>query len=271
VPRLRFLRSTGTILLVVATLAAWAAVQSGTQAHELSERIPGAAESVRKHEELGEETRNLFTGVLLLELIALGLAWKAGGPERPALAVELGESGAARASSMHFAATATRVLVGITWAFGALVLFETAEHGGEVVYQYAGGVGMRRGDTADVEHLLIAGLYNQSVIDRRAGDHESAARLVREMVSRRPDDAAVRLLWVESLIQDQKDGRSALLALDSIPAADPRTLFRVAMSASSAYELLAMPDSARAVLENVPERYRQSRVVQDRLKQLGGG
>ncbi len=270
VRKFRVLRLTGTILLVVATAASWVAVKSGSQAHELAERIPGVGAAVRKHEELGEDTRDLFTGVLLLELIALGLAWKAGGPERSVMDVEVGDMGAARVSTMRFAATAVRVVVGITWTFGALVLFETAEHGGDVVYSYAGGVGMRTGNPADVKHLLIAGLYNQSRLERTNGNHADAARLVEEMRIQEPDDPAVRLLWAESLIQDRQDGRAALDVLDSIPAQDPRTQVRVALTASSAYQLLGMTDSARAVLQSVPERWRQSRFVQERLKELGG-
>ncbi len=270
VRKFRALRLTGTILLIVAASASWVAVESGSQAHELAERIPGVGAAVRKHEELGEDTRDLFTGVLLLELVALGLAWKAGGPDRPLMDVEVGEVGAARASTMQFAATAMRVVVGITWAFAALVLFEAAERGGDLVFDYAGGVGMRSGDPSDVEHLLIAGLYNQSLVERQNGNHEDAARLVREMLRQEPDDPSVRLLWVESLIQDEKDGRAALEALDSIAAQDPRTEVRVALSASSAYQLLGMTDSARAALQSVPERWRQSRVVQERLKELGG-
>lgn len=271
VRKLRPLRLTATILLVVTTASAWVAVESGQQAHELAERIPGVGAAVRKHEELGEDTRDLFSGVLLLELVALGLAWKAGGAERTLMDVEVGDVGAARASTMQFASMAMRVVVGITWAFAALVLFEAAEHGGDVVFDYAGGVGMRTGgDSADVQHLLIAGLYNQSRFERRRGNHEDAARLVEEMRRQEPDDPAVRLLWAESLIQDKKDARAALAALDSIPAEDPRTQVQVALSASSAYQLLGMTDSARVALQDVPERGRQSRMVQQRLKELGG-
>lgn len=271
VRKLKPLRLTATILLVVTTASAWVAVESGQQAHEFAERIPGVGAAVRQHEDLGEDTRDLFSGVLLLELIALGLAWKAGGPDHTLMDVEVGDMGAARASTMRFASTAMRVVVGITWAFAALVLFETAEHGGDVVYNYAGGVGMRTGgDSADVQHLLIAGLYNQSRFERRRGNHEDAARLVQEMRRQEPNDPAVRLLWASSLIQDRKDGRAALSALDSIPAEDPRTQVRVAIAASSAYQLLGMTDSARAALQGVPERWRQSRMVQERLKELGG-
>jgi uncharacterized membrane protein len=270
VPRLRALRLTGTILLIVATVATWAAVKSGSEAHELAERIPGVGAAVRRHEELGEDTRSIFTGILLLELVALGIAWKARAPGRSIMDVGVGESGARDPSVFRFVAVTLRVVVGITWAFGAIVLFEAAEHGGDIVYSYAGGVGMRTGNPDDVQRLLVAGLYDQSREDRKHGDHEGAARLVHEMLRLQPDSAEVRLLWVESLLEDQKDGRAALAALDSIHAQDPRTRLRVALSAASAYQMVGEPDSARAALRSLPERLRQSRMVQERLKELGG-
>ena len=46
--------------------------------------------------------------------------------------------------------------------------FEAAEHGGELLYSYAGGVGTRSGEPADFKRLPVAGLYNASRIDREA-------------------------------------------------------------------------------------------------------
>lgn len=270
IPKLRALRLTGTILLVVATVAAWAAVASGSQAHELAERIPGAAAAVRTHAQLGEDTRNLFTGVLLLELAALGLGWRAAGPGRTLMDVELGEPHPPRPSTLGFAAMMTRVVVGITWAFAGLILFEAAQHGGAVVFDYAGGVGMRRGQPSDVQHLLIAGLYDQSRIDRKNGDHEAAARLVHEMLTLQPDSPDVRLLWVESLLEDRKDARAALAALDSIPTSNPGVRVRAALSKAAAYRMLGVPDSALSALESLPEPFRQSRRVKQQLEELKG-
>ena len=46
----------------------------------------------------------------------------------------------------------------------------------KLVYAYAGGVGIRSGDPADVERLLLAGLYNEAQAERKAGRlNESAA------------------------------------------------------------------------------------------------
>lgn len=266
----RFLRPMATVLLIVGTGASWFAVKSGSDAHELAERIPGARPVVSHHEDLGILTRNIFTGVLLLELIALGMAWRARGAGGSVLAVEEGEFGAAGASTRRFG-TALTAVVAVAWTVGAFELFETAEHGGEIVYEYAGGVGFRTGDTADVDRLLLAGLYGQSRVDREAGRSEDAAHLVDEMVRRYPDDMDIQMLGVESLIVDRKDGRAALerLAALDLPH-DPRSQLRQSTSTFDAYMLLDMPDSARVALDKVPAQYAESRTVTQRREKLGG-
>lgn len=256
-----FLRPMASVLLLVGTLASFAAVMSGTDAHGAAERLPDTRDLVVEHEELGERTRNVFAAILLLELVALGLAWRAG--------VE--SSGpAAGASRMRVAATSVRALVGVAWAAGAVQLYETAEHGGELVYEYAGGVGYRTGNTEDIERLLRAGLFAQSRVDREAGRTEEAARLVAEMAARFPGSLEVQLLGVESLILDRKDGRAALDALGalSIPQDNARLLLRKHTFAFDAYMLLQIPDSARLALDAVPEQYRESRSVTDRRAKL---
>ena len=158
----RFLRSTASILLVVGTVAAWVAVDTGRDAHRPAEAIPGARAVVQHHEELGELTRNIFTGVLIVELIALALMWGAGSAGSSVLSVETGESNAAGASTKRFASTALSAVVGVAWAVGLVQLYETAEHGGEIVYDHAGGVGFKQGRPTHVENLLLAGLFQES-------------------------------------------------------------------------------------------------------------
>src|SRR2546426_12629456 len=58
---------------------------------------------------------------------------------------------------------------GVVGLMVAVSLYEAAEHGGDLVYGYAGGVGVRSGDPADVARLLVAGLYQQAMLDRRQG------------------------------------------------------------------------------------------------------
>ena len=146
----------------------------------------------------------------------------------------------------HFASA----LVGV---FGCASLYETAEHGGELVYSYGGGPGLRTGDPQDVERLLIAGLYNQAQLDRRAGRHAEAAALIGQLASRAPSDTNVRLLHAESLLLDSKDYRRALSVLDSIavPESNARLRTRQASLKADIYLGLGKPDSAKAVLAPV--------------------
>ena len=249
--RPKFLRPAATLLLVIGTLSTIPSVISGDDAHGPAERIPGVRDAVVEHEELGERTRNIFLGVLALELIALGLAWRmAEGSKAP---------------------TAMRVAVSVAWIVGAFVLFETAEHGGAIVYEHAGGVGFRSGDDGDVLNLLLAGLYHQSVLDREAGDAAGAARLVDEMARRFPDNPGVQLAYVQSMISDSGNPRGALETLDGLTLPDDRTSrFRAGLARVDAYEALEMPDSARAVLEGMREEFSTSTTWQSRMEALGG-
>lgn len=252
-----FLRPMASVLLLVGTVASFAAVRSGTDAHGPAERLPDTRDLVVEHEELGQRTRNIFAGVLLLELVALALAWRTGPDGTP---------------TKRIAATSLRVVVGVAWFLGAHQLFETAEHGGELVYEYAGGVGYRTGEQEDIGRLLRAGLFAQSRVDREAGRTAEAARLVAEMAGRYPESREVQLLAVESLILDRQDGRAALdaLATLTVPPDDPRSLLRKQTYTFDAYMLLQLTDSARIALDAVPEQYRESRAVTDRRAKLGG-
>ena len=132
-------------LLLVGTIAATLAVQSGVAAHGPVERVPGARDAVVEHEEWGIRTRNVFFGVIAIEAVAF-LLWRS--PRRRLALMRVGRSSA---------------------SLGLFCLYEAGEHGGELVYAYAGGVGIRSGDPADVERLLLAGLYNGAQAERKAG------------------------------------------------------------------------------------------------------
>jgi uncharacterized membrane protein len=270
--RPRFLRPMASVLLLVGTVASFGAVRSGLDAHGPAERLPETRPIVEHHEELGILTRNIFAGILLLELIALGVAWRAGVAGASILDVEAGTPGEAGASTKRFAATALSVVVGVAWAAGAFQLYETAEYGGELVYEHAGGVGYRSGNPEDLERLLRAGLFAQAVADREAGNEEGAARLTEEMARRFPQSLEVQLLAVESRITDLEDGRGALdaLAVLNVPTDNPRLLIRAHAAAFDAYMLLEMPDSAGAALDAIPERFQESPTVTRRRERLGG-
>src|SRR5213078_2561649 len=111
---------------------------------------------------------------------------------------------------------AASALVGLG---GAVSLYEAADLGGDLVYAYAGGVGIRSGDPADVGRLLVAGLYHQAMLERKGGKPADAAQLISQLAQRYPDDTSVRLLVVESLLVDKHDAKGALAALQWFPAA----------------------------------------------------
>jgi uncharacterized membrane protein len=247
--RPRFVSPAATMLILLGTGAAVLAVKSGTDAHGPVERIPGARAMVMEHEELGKMARNIFLGVAALELLVLGVAW------RPTTARYL-----------RFAQGAS-ALVGL---WGSVQLYEAAEHGGELVYNYAGGPGLRSGNPDDVGRLLLAGLYNQSVADRKAGNAAASASLIDEMARRFPGDTTVRFLHVESLLLDRKDYPAALAAVDSISVAptDVRQRSRQATLKADIYLALGKPDSARAVLAPVVAAFPQSTRLKAKLDSI---
>lgn len=235
-----------TFMLILAGVASFAAAQSGADAHGIAERIPGAGEAVHHHEELGEMVRNLFLLVAGLEVVALGLR------QRVAAVKWL------------------RVASGVVGLVACFYLYEAAEHGGEVVYRFAGGVGTRSGDPADVENLLVAGLYQQARAKRAAGDSAEAARLTEELARQRPGDFGVQLLLVESTLRDRKDPARALEALAhlTLPAEDARAALRVGLLQSEAHVAAGHPDSARAVLAALAQQFPDSRWVKEAMSNL---
>lgn len=235
-----------TTLILAGTLAAVVAVKSGDDAHGPAERVPGARAAVVDHEEWGKRTRNLFLIVAAIEVGALALARR------------------------EKARKVVLLLSALAGAAGLWVLYEAAEHGGVVVYAYAGGVGIRSGQPEDVGRLLTAGLYHQAMADRGAGRGEDAARLIDELARRHPDDVTVRLLVAESLIQDRRDGRAALatLATIAVPPDDARLAVRTGVMTVRAYVVLGLADSARLVAQGLSDRYAGSPAVRALLEEL---
>jgi len=221
-----------TALLLLTAAAGVAAVSSGVAAHGPVERIPGVRDLVHEHEEQGELTRNLFLAVAALELVRLLVRRRERLARGLAVAAALG---------------------GIT---ASVVLYRAADLGGELVYSYAGGVGLRSGDTEDLHRLLVAGLYHQSRAAREAGHREEAQRLTEELVRQVPDDPAVALLLVESMLRDRQDPQSALTALRTLaPDDSPRLTLQKGMLESEALAALGLGDSARAVLDDLSRRF----------------
>ena len=242
--RWTWLNPAAVTLLVLGTLASVAAVRTGDDAHGPVERVPGARTAVVEHEEWGERTRNLFLIVAGIELLALALSEN-------------------RRRYVRVAAAALGV-------GGIFLIYETGEHGGDLVYSYAGGVGIRSGDTADVSRLLLAGLYHQAMRDRNEGRGQEAAALFEDMARRFPRDTSIRLLAIESMLRDRQDIAGARQAIDDLrpPEGDTRNARAVALLKVDILAAAGHRDSARAILEPIVEASPLSTRLRSKLDSL---
>jgi len=245
--RAAFTGPAAAVLLLAGTTAALLAVQSGTDAHGPVERVPGAREAVQEHEERGKRAKNVFLFVAVLEIGALAFA--------------------RRSARVKQGLTIASAVVGL---FGSLALYEAGEHGGTLVYNYAGGVGIRSGDTTDVSRLLIAGLYHSAQAARTRHDSAAAAELFAEIARRFPSDTTVWFLSAESLLRDRNDGKGTLAALArfSVPADNPRVRIRYDFLKADAFVAAGRSDSARATLERLAAQFPDNPRIKDRLAQL---
>lgn len=246
--RVPFAGPAATTLLLLGTVAAVVAVASGDAAHEAVEQIPGVGPAVRTHEEWGHTTRTVFLVVAALELVALALARRP--PWRRWVFVASG-------------------LVGL---YGCYAVYETADHGGKLVYSFAGGPGLRTGDTSDIERLYTAGLYEQAMVDRARHQPADAAALIDELARRSPHDTAVQLIHIQSQLRDRQDAKGALAALQALhPEPDnPFLAVRVGLLTADTYVALGQPDSAKAMIRRLIAQFPMFQRLKDRLAQLGG-
>jgi len=234
--------------LLLGAAAAFLAVHSGTDAHGPVERIPGVRQAVMDHEDAGHWARNVFLVVALLEIAALF----------------------AKRRSVQIARVALwgSAVVGI---FGFAAILKAADRGGDLVYAYAGGVGIRSGDTADVNRLYLAGLYQAAQQARAQHDSARAAALFAQLEREFPTDTTVRLLAIESLLHDRDNARAALTALARFPARpdDRRLQLRIGFLKADAYVAVGKPDSARSVLERLGNAYPDMQArINERLKNV---
>ncbi len=248
--RAAFTGPAAAVLLLAGTTAALLAVQSGTDAHGPVERVPGARQAVQDHESRGKRAKNVFLFVALLEIGALVVARRSA---RITQGLKIGSA-----------------VVGL---LGSVALYEAGEHGGTLVYSYAGGVGIRSGDTADVSRLLMAGLYHSAQQARTRHDSAAAAALFAEIGTRFPNDTTVWFLSAESLLRDRNDGKGALAALArfSVPADNPRLRIRYDFLKADAFVAAGRSDSARATLERLSAQFPDNPRIRDRLAQMGQG
>lgn len=240
-----FVGPTAATVLTLGSLAAFAAAYTGDAAHGPIEQMPGLRPAVESHEQWGEWVRNIFAVVLLIEIVGLAL----------------------RPPKRRYALIASTV-VGIV---GLGALYEAGEHGGEIVYAYAGGIGTRSGDPQDVGNLLRAGLYQQALVDRKAGRLEDAAALMDLAAKRFPGDFDVQVARAESILLDRKDVAGALTALRAItPPADNRAArIRHGLLTADALEAAGQHDGAVATLQQLQTAVPNPR-VQQRLDALTG-
>lgn len=241
--RWNWMHPAATTLLILGTGAAVISVRSGTEAHGPVERVPGSREAVEEHEDWGKRTRNIFLGVVALEILGLAL-----GPNR-------------RKWFLYGSAA-----VGVA---GAAALIETGEHGGALVYEYAGGVGLRTGNPEDVDRLLLAGMYHKAMLDRKQGNASEAASLFAQMERRWPNDTSIRFLAIESMFRDTTNAVGALAALDSLAASDnARVKRQVTSLKADAFIAAGMKDSARVMVEEMLKAFPGNPRLQARLDSL---
>jgi len=242
----KFVNPMAATLLILATLASVVAVKSGEDAHGPVERLPGALAAMDEHEEWGERARNVFIVVAAFELLALAF------------------------TKRDKAARYMRAGSAIVAVAGLFVLYEAAEHGGELVYSYAGGVGTRSGEPEDVTRLLVAGLHHKAALERSAGNLEEAARLTAEMLRQRPDEPYVRLAMAQSHFRDRDDARAALdeLARITVEESGSNLDLRKGMLTADAYLALDMQDSARSVLQALAQRFPDMARIRARLDSI---
>lgn len=232
-------------LILIGTMAAFFAVRSGDDAHGVAQRIPGVDMAVRTHEDAGHDTQNILFLIAALEIVALVPAvakWRRG-------------------------ILAASAVVGLG---GLYEIYNVGHLGGDLVYSYAGGVGLRSGDSTDVNRIILAALYNRAQLDRTEKNPAGAAQAFAELAARFPGDPAVQMASVESLLQDKKDPAAALTELNQIPVPpdSARTYTRYQMDRVDAMAGSGQKDSARAILTALAQKFPKSQRIKDRLEQM---
>jgi uncharacterized membrane protein len=243
-----FLSPAAATLILLGTVAVAAAVQTGEDAHGPVEQMPGVRPAVEEHEDWAARTHNIVIALATIELVAL-------------------VAGRTRYARYSRPAYLLSSLVGLGALFG---LYETAEHGGRIVYAYAGGIGTRSGDAADVQRLHLAALYQQGMAARRAGQAATAAAYFTEAADRFRTDVDTQLAAAESHLVDRMDAAAALDRLRSVtPPADNRAQrIRHGMLLADALERSGQRDAAVASLQQLNAAFPNVARIEQRLAQL---
>jgi uncharacterized membrane protein len=237
-------------LAVLATVASFVAVRSGSDAHGPVEAVPGARQAVVDHELWGDRARSAILVLLAAEAVATAFV--------------------ARAAAWTRAAQIAAAVVAFI-AVGAV--YRAGDLGGRLVYGYAGGVGIRSGDPADVNRTLIAAAHHQANLDRQSGRGGDAAALIDTVANRFPDHIELQLARVEAILSDRKDPAGALARLDTlkVPTEDTRMRIRAGLLRSAALAAAGDASAARQVLETLRSEFPTDPQIQRRLAELSGG
>ena len=242
--RAPFASPSAAILLIAGALATFLAAESGLDAHGPVERVPGSLHAVQEHEEWALWARGLAQAVAAIEILYFA---------------------ATRFQKEKWQRLTLYASAGLCLPM-LFTLYEAAAHGGELVYSYAGGVGIRTGDPADVNRLLIAAAHHQVQADRKAGRGQDAAILAAEVARRFPQDVALQLALAESHLLDRKDPAGAISALAGISVKDDdRMRVRHGLLMVDALEASGRPSDAKAVLQQLAAAFPGHRRVKERL------
>ncbi|MDR1989600.1 MAG: hypothetical protein LBQ09_05145 [Acidobacteriaceae bacterium] len=247
--RLKFLNQTATVLVLLATISCFVAAATGDAAHGPVERIPGVRSAVSLHEEWGERARLAFALLAPIEIIALLLY-----------------------SREHRRAYAVSVLAAVVGIGAALTVAQAGKYGGELVYDYAGGIGTRSGTPESVNRLFVAGLYQQALQERQANKSLEAMQLIDLAASRAPGNLDLQLLAAEWTIDIKQAPVEALARLEriEIPASDARSKVRAGLARARALDVQGNRDGARTVVQTLINEYPNRADLQRRLAELSG-
>jgi uncharacterized membrane protein len=244
--KLPFTRPAAATLLILSAGAAVVAAESGSQAHERVERIPGVAAQVQSHQDAGEWARDILLVVAGLEIVGLALV--------------------KRDQWRRYAEIASSVAC--LAAVGAV--YKAGDRGGDLVYSFAGGPGLRTGDTVDVHRLLDAGLFEEAMLARREHRGAEADSLITQLARLNPGDPNVELVAAQSLMQDRKDPQAALAALGriAVPDSEPFMKLRIAFATVDIFTAAGMKDSAKALLEKLVAENPENQRLKARLDRM---
>jgi uncharacterized membrane protein len=244
--RLPFTRPAAATLLILSAGASIVAAESGSQAHERVERIPGVAAQVQAHQDAGEWARDFLLVVAGLEIVGLVLV--------------------KRDQWRRYAEIASAVACVV--AGGAV--YQAGQRGGDLVYSFAGGPGLRTGDTVDVHRLLNAGLFDEAMLARREHRSGEADSLITQLARLNPNDPNVQLVAAQSLMEDRKDPQAALAALDriAVPDSEPFMKMRIAFTRMEVFTAAGMQDSAKALLQKLVAENPGNQRLKQRLERM---